>query len=465
MANIYPSQTRSVDPYSSYNSNTVNRLTRMITRGNNCLHDIYSIDIEADTTSPLTCVVVKEGTAFMNDVYISITSDFIVDFEESDFYLDVNPFNETGYYYVILDYYYVKAKPAPQMSIKILKPTQRAIIDGTDRYALLKVIQVIWNGSTFEIVPGFFDYDPENPTRRRMYADLYCGVEDIIPTFDPTRDVSRLIYVKQEQEFYFGANDQWEAFSSVRYSIDTTLCSDGQLAYMNSAGEIRPAIATSSTTYASCVVLNVGVTDGKVRLVGAADDVPIESGITLTVGERLFLSSTEAGSVTNVLPPGVDGQYIGSCVGVDPGGTTCSIWFIPSGSVEATIVDLASRVSDLESSQIIQDGRLDGLESDSTSLDSRITALEGEVAGGDVSKIQRDTITAPGDWSGSAGSYSHTITLGPSFTYTYQQVQCYDTSTRKKIDPMDIEFLTGPNRVVIWMPVNTVSVYVVISGN
>ena len=64
MGNIYPSQVRSVDPYASYHSNVVNRLTRMISRGENVLHAPNAMEVMADSTSPIDTVIVTKGEAF-----------------------------------------------------------------------------------------------------------------------------------------------------------------------------------------------------------------------------------------------------------------------------------------------------------------------------------------------------------------------------------------------------------------
>lgn len=449
MANIYPSQTRSVDPYSSYNSNSVNRLTRMITRGDNCLHDIFSIDVEIDSTSPLTFVVVKEGVAFMSDVYIKINSDFRVDFEDRDFYLDVNPFNEAGYYYVVLDYYYVKSKPAPQASIKILKPSQRAILDTSTRYLLLKVVRVIFNGATFEISPPLLDKDPENIAHKRKYAELYCGIEDELPPFDLSRDVSRLIYVKNEQEFYFGSESgEWEAFSAVRaYVGDVGSCSAGQLAYIDENGTLQPAISTDTTSFAICAILNTN--PGRVRLVGRCDNVPIDPSVTVQVGDRLFLSATTPGAVTNIVPTADVVQYVGSCIEVS--GSTCSIWFVPNGSTDLRVDNLTARVGALETL--------------TSNLEDRVTVLEN--------KSLRVTIGV-GDWIYYApdSNYYYTILLPTSyFTREINVVQCYTQAVsgsyvvKRQILPQYIDCSTDPNlRVTIWMPTNTIPVEVIIVG-
>jgi len=406
----------------------------MITRGDNCLHDIFSIDVEIDSTSPLTFVVVKEGVAFMSDVYIKINSDFRVDFEDRDFYLDVNPFNEAGYYYVVLDYYYVKSKPAPQASIKILKPSQRAILDTSTRYLLLKVVRVIFNGATFEISPPLLDKDPENIAHKRKYAELYCGIEDELPPFDATRDVSRLIYVRQLEEFYFGRSTQWEAFSSVRDSVDTHLCSVGQMAYMDSSGDILPAISTDTSSYAVCVILDSSATRGKVRLVGRCENVPVQTGITVAVGDRLFLSGTEAGKVSNT-PPSLNGQYVGICLEVTGGGTSCTMWFVPNGAIDSRIDNLEIRVTDLE---------------------SKVSDLAH------ASSVYRTTINGS-DWISDSGSYYFEITYPSYITNQYNVVHCYDISNSKLVQPMEM-LLYHLQVLRIVMPVNTVSLRVVIIG-
>jgi len=318
-----------------------------------------------------------------------------------------------------------------------LKPSQRAILDGSPRYILLKVIDVIWNGATFEINPTFYDYDPENVTRKRTYANLYCGVEDNLPVFDISRDVSRLIYVRNLQEFYYGSDSgEWEAFSAVRDAVtDTGSCTDGQLAYLGSDGILYPAIGTDSTSFAICVVLST--TANKVRLVGRCNGVPVETGITLTVGDRLFLSDSEPGKVTNVVPGGDVVQYIGSCIEED--GTTCSIWFVPNGA---------------------EDSRISQLVTDLSALDARVTALEGATIS--AANIYRENLSGV-DWVSSGPNYYGTITYPAYITGQYNIIQCYDSGTTMQITPLDIEAV-GTSSLRIWMPTNTISVQVVIIG-
>ncbi len=150
MANTIPVQVRAVDPFAEYNSNSVNRLTRIVSKGTNCILSNDDIDVIPDSTSHLTYVLITAGSCIKDEMLIAITSDFRVDFADADFYVNsVPPFNEAGNYYVVLDYTYDKVRPAPQASIKILKPSQVSLL--TSDYLLLKVIDVIYTGSAFNI--------------------------------------------------------------------------------------------------------------------------------------------------------------------------------------------------------------------------------------------------------------------------------------------------------------------------
>ena len=51
MANIYPSQERHIDSYATYYSDTVNKLTRIVSLGNNCILSNDQIDVVSDSTA------------------------------------------------------------------------------------------------------------------------------------------------------------------------------------------------------------------------------------------------------------------------------------------------------------------------------------------------------------------------------------------------------------------------------
>ena len=57
----------------------------------------------------------------------------------------------------------------------------------------------------------------------------------------------------------------------------------------------------------------VDAIDGRVRLSGKVFNGLVESGITISPGDPLFLSSSEAGKVTNI-DPHVNTQLIGICI-------------------------------------------------------------------------------------------------------------------------------------------------------
>lgn len=329
MADIYPTQTRQIDPYSSYNSNVVNALTRMISRGANCLHGVHAIDVEIDPGTPLTQTIVKTGQCFKDDVLISIDSDFTVDLTDADFYVSGPPWNEAGYYLITLAYTYAKSIPAPRASIKIFKPSQHASL--TSGYLFLKCLEVSFNGSTFQL-DAVHDWVPDNTSIKREYAQFYVGKEDTVPEFVHERDEGRVIYVEDKDEIYFGMSTRWETLTSIRDNMDTTGGTAGQLAYVSSSGAVLPAIATGYATFADCGIVQVGTLesgDGKVRLFGRLENVPIETSRQgyVSVGDKMFLSDTEAGSVTNLMPEPYT-QGVGVCID-STSSTTCTIWFMP----------------------------------------------------------------------------------------------------------------------------------------
>ena len=323
MANVFPLQVRAVDPYADYNSNSVNRLNQSITKGINCLLSGDNIDVIIDSTSSTDHVIVGIGQCIKDDVLIEITSDFSVDFTDSDFYLSGPAFNEAGIYYVTLDYTYVKARPAPEASIKIFKPSQRTSL--TSQYLFLKAVNVIFTGSVFEI-DSLSDYDQSIPNNKRTYVKSFLGMESYKPSFIPLSDSGRIIYDRETGISYIGLNDGWYEFGTFDYECDTTLCSVGQLAYIGSGNIAHPANSDSQSTFASCFVLTVGSL-GKVRLNGRITGGLVETGIIITPGDTLYLSDIEDGKVTNIIPEGGI-QIIGICIASSGSDYSCIMTLI-----------------------------------------------------------------------------------------------------------------------------------------
>ena len=314
MSNTVPTQQRSVDPYVSYNSNTFNAFTRIVTGGNNALLSNNAIEVLSDSTSPETTVIITPGICFKDDVMINFTSLFEVDFTDVSFYDSTTSFDEEGYYYVLLDYTYAKSFPAPHASIKILKPSQRMFF--SDAHLMLKVVEVSFNGVTFEI-SDMLEYDPEITDHKRQYTTVFASLVDNLPTYDPDHDRGKILYDRTHDLSYMGMLDGWRSLASFDYPCDAHLCSSGQLAYLDASGVAHPGIATSVDTFALGFVIRAEF-NGLLRLSGFVSDAVIEPGNVVAVGDRLFLSSTVPGAVTNIVPT-TDGIYqaIGKCFATD----------------------------------------------------------------------------------------------------------------------------------------------------
>ena len=341
MSNIYPIQERAIDAFSSYNSNIVNRLTRIVTRGTDALHSSHAMDV---TRTDSTHVQVIPGVAFVDDVYIQITTAHDVDLEDEDYYFG-NPWNEQGYYIVALAYEYVKAKPAPVAAIKIYKPSQQAAFV-TSGHLFLKCLQVSFNGFVFSC-DQVLNYHPNDPTNlRRFYTQIYAGRAISLPAFVQSTDEARIIYVEDKDELFFGTASRWESVLAVRDNIDTNNCNVGDLAYVGADGAAWPAISTGTSTFADCIVLQKGALttgEGKARLYGRAYGISVETGRTATVGENMYLSAAEAGKCTDLVPEPYS-QYVGTVVAISGGGTICDLWFAPGA--EASQGDTGSSLYD-----------------------------------------------------------------------------------------------------------------------
>ena len=150
MAFHVPAQTRAIDPYSSYNSDNVNSLTRIVSNGLDIISSGLDVDISNSTT-----VIVHDGVAIKDDSMIHITeTNIIIDLNDPDWFVEETAMIEyNAKYYVVLDYIFEKIKPIPTATIRILK-TRSGF---TDRYMFLKCIEIV-NGT----LGTLYDYDPDN---------------------------------------------------------------------------------------------------------------------------------------------------------------------------------------------------------------------------------------------------------------------------------------------------------------
>ncbi|OQB41045.1 MAG: hypothetical protein BWY04_01075 [candidate division CPR1 bacterium ADurb.Bin160] len=333
MSNIYPLQQRTIDSYESYNSNVVNRITRMVTLGENVMLAPNFIDVLWDSTS-ISELTVTPGKCVKDDVIIELTDYFSVDMTVSDFYITPEEpyWNEVGYYYIVLEYIYLKSRPAPRASIRIIKPSQHGLFTEA-RYLFLKAVRVVFEGGIFKIV-SVHDWNPNDISVMRKYPLNYAGIFDVLPEWDD-KYIGVVVYITSTENFYWGTASGWQDFSHIKAAADTSECAVGELAYLVSDGNMKvlPAIATSHSTMASCCVLSVGSVGGLglVRLYGYVENVLAESGTEIKCGHVLYLSDQEAGRVTNLLPLSHVQSVGWALTDIDEEGKL-NIWFAP-GSI------------------------------------------------------------------------------------------------------------------------------------
>jgi len=317
MASNIPEQSRAVDPFASYNSNTVNTLTRMITYGDDGLANAVSCDVSVNTT---TSLILSIGHVYKSDVWINVSSPFIIDFNDQDHYYDyANPslgFNEAGTYYIVLDYTFVKSRPAPQAKILIIKPSQIGSYSPGGSWLFLKAVTVTGSGP-FSIT-SVADYDASNPLNKRTYVKAFTGTEVQLPTFNAARDVSRITYNAEDDNFYFGRSNKWEPLkvgaAGAAFTADTRGFAIGDLIYMNFSEKPSKADARNSYVFSDGVVDTVAE-EGIVKTNGLCANVQVETGIFPVAGNLLYLSKTEKGKVTTEQTTPIK-QFVGRCLSV-----------------------------------------------------------------------------------------------------------------------------------------------------
>lgn len=355
MASSIPSQERVVDPFASYNSNIVNRLTEILSKGRNCL--LSSTDLRV-TINDSTSVIVHEGYAIQDDVLIHLTAQHKVDFYDIDHYTNTDPYPEPGYNYVVLDYSYVKSRPAPQASIKILRASERSVLPASSNLQLLKVVKLSTTGP--HIVESLHDFDPDNPTNKRQTAHRYGTGEAYLPTHQQSTDQSRIVYDHESDNFFFGISDRWLSLDTSNTLVkDTSGLAKGDHVYVTATGAIGKALSKFPISTADGVVEVVGsLTDnppGRIKTSGRVEDVPVESSVAgnVNIGDLLFLSITEAGTVTNVEDYPFS-QFVGRCIDVIDSTTVTTLFvrgFVSPALVSANLA--AGITGDLDSSNWI----------------------------------------------------------------------------------------------------------------
>ena len=409
MSSFVPIQIRTVDPYASYNSDIVNKFTRMLTSGNDALEKIQSCDVTDSTSTDK--VTLSPGVIYKDDLWIEITEQHIVDFTDSLQYHDYgNGFDEVGYYYIILNYTFQKQRPAPEAEVLIIKPSQRYLYTyNAGAWLFLKAVHV--SGPGPHVVDGVSDYDPDNPTNKREFLNKYVGTEHTLPSFILDRDLTRILYIKDEDAFYVGSAEGWQLLSASTMSIDTSGFSIGDLVYINSSGNLAAASSNALITTADGVVLSTG----KILTAGKIHNVLVESGSPVSVGDLLYLSSTQVKSITNVKPSPLS-QFVGRCLAVNSP-TSANILFVRGDPSTEHL--------------------------------------------GDALKYVNVTLSS-GSWILSSGFYYQDVNMSTISNRT-AVVTIWDLANNKKIEPKEFEYI-NVNTLRVWMPINTKNLKLVAVG-
>jgi len=416
MASTIPNQERVVDPFASYNSNVVNRITEIVTQNTEGMLTVNSMQVELDTTSPNNTVIVQPGYAVKDDVLIKITSSHTVDITDLSQYVSETVFFPgAGNYYLVLEYQYLKQRPAPQANIKIIKPTERGLITSGSVYLLLKVLTVDAMGNILSI----HDYDPETgyEDNTRPYIKYYAGGEVNLPTYNQVRDQGRIAYESQRDKFFFGYENAWGelAAGGVAFDVntDTTGVSVGELCYVDNVGNAQPAISTGLYTQADMVVTAIGTAAsgiGRGIICGYWSGVPVETGILIGVGDLLYLSATDAGTVTNIRPDSYY-QVVGRSLSSASSTTPVDMIFSPKIMLALSLT-----------------GQLD-------------------------------------TWSGPDGTgYYADINVAALDGTSAFDCHWFDDTTNREIRPTEVEILGGGNIIRVYFPVNTLTVNYIIQS-
>lgn len=416
-----PSQVRSVDPYASYNSDVVNKLNRMTSFGNDGLVTTVSCRLSTDSTAPLYAVTVGTGFICKDDVLVQVTEEVSVDLRLAVNYVDSSygTLSSTGYYYIVTDYAYQKARPAPQLRFKVIHASDAAnkALVGTT-LLLIGVVQVV-SGTPNEI-SRFLDYDPTNTSKKRKYVNMDITTETFLPSHTPSRDTGRVVYETSVDKFWFGFEDRWEEISrgvSVSVDTDSTGVEVGLLCYVDSNRKAQPAIGNGNyDNRAEVAVLEVGTTatgNGRTRMAGVVDGIQVETGIGINTGDPLYLSATEPGKVTSVRPSG-SYQNVGRALSSGSSVSPVQILFLPGDIV--------------------------------------LSAISGNIG--------------TGDWDSTAiNEYYYDVDISSlNLVLEAVLVALWDNSTNKNYSPTDFEIRDGGDTLRIWNTDNLDTNYIISDG-
>jgi len=205
MAFYIPAQHRAVDPYSSYESNNVNQLTRILTNGIN----VVSKGMEV-TISDTTHLNISLGTSVKDDVMVNVTENVEIDFEDGSWFVEGVPMQltDTGYLYVVLDYTYIKSQAPNTVSYKILKDTSSL----PAQYMFIKAVKLNTSGAT-PTIESVWDWDPSTPSIVIQRTTIQFTITETLPPW--TASQRGLMYlVNGGEQIALGYVTGWVYFNT-----------------------------------------------------------------------------------------------------------------------------------------------------------------------------------------------------------------------------------------------------------
>ena len=111
-------QQRAVNPFRANEARAVNRLTRILTKGEDAILTQRNIEFIDGTT-----LRIYKGSYIKDDVYVEFTEDLDLDFTDEDNYYSESyrGMTEAGTYWVALVYTFINSIPNPYATFKIIK--------------------------------------------------------------------------------------------------------------------------------------------------------------------------------------------------------------------------------------------------------------------------------------------------------------------------------------------------------
>ena len=431
MANIVFPQIRSIDAFSSYDSNIVNRLTRIVSLDDDILLSRDSLQVTNDSTSPTT-VIITPGYVVKDDVFIQQTDDFNVDMTDPDFYTEATALDSTGIYYITLYYTYLKTKPPPEAKIRILKPDQHSNIDN-DELMFLGAVEI---NDNYEI-EAVYDYDPNDSSVGRPISSAGGGVLVVDTLPDWNLDLEGLLYYETSSGKFYGAGeDDWYELQVLKYTTITSdyEAHDNEVIFVNQSTDPLTIQLPGLPQEGSEVhIIDIGRLFGNysVTIDGNGNNIigSVDVETSLNYSQYKFIYSETKG----------EWFYSQSATSVSAGGATTAIstdynaeigdLIFVSDSTSSLTITLPPGPSSGDRIQVKDDGRL--FQDYPITFDGNGNTISGSSALTSTSNYSKYEFV----YSGSSGEWTYTQTLEePLSKDVYQKI----TPTYMNLDDIDV---------------------------